>query len=305
MIQDLVIGDERNPKKTLYNIKAIEVSSDGRVYILDAGNFRVVVFDKQGQFLFQFGARGAGPGEFNQAWDMALDAAGNVYVLDVSAKRIVKFSPQGRYVDNIQNVSGDAFDLRGNNLLLTQMRLTTFGVFAQVMDLKSARIKFTLELSYTYDPNVTSGGISLGERYQFLRDGKIYLAVPYPYEIRKYSPTGKLEMRILKKDSRVAAPYIKIEGDMRFIMDRGMAGPCFLTRMGLLLNSVYWFVPGEEGRIRKTAIDFFDVQGHFLGSIDLPASQKLVAVDDLDNLYLVQPEPYEKVIRVRMRMTEE
>jgi hypothetical protein len=304
LIQDLVIGHESNPQQSFYNIFAIKISSDGRIYILDAGNFRVVVFDKNGEFLFQFGARGSGPGEFNQAWDMALDAEGNVYVLDVSARRIVKFNPDGGYVDSIQlQFAPESLDLSENNLLLTEMRLATFGAFGRILDLETMRVKFKLELPYTYDPNVTAGGISLGEKYQFLRDGNIYLAVPFPYEIRRYSPTGELEMRILKEDSRVAAPYIRITGNSRFIMDKGMAGPCFLTNTGLI-NSCYWYISKDGERERQSAIDFYNDEGHYLGSIDLPNAQKLVAVDEQDDLYLVQPEPYEQVIRVRMHSKE-
>ena len=79
-----------------------------------------------------------------------------------------------------------------------------------------------------------------------------------------------------------------------------MAGPCFLTNTGII-NSCYWYISKDGERERQSAIDFFNDHGHFLGSIDLPNAQKLVAVDQHDNLYLVQPEPYEKVIRVRMR----
>jgi len=53
----------------LYKPNSVAISDDGEVYVLDAGNQRVVVFDYAGNVVRQFGRRGEGPGEFMIGWD--------------------------------------------------------------------------------------------------------------------------------------------------------------------------------------------------------------------------------------------
>jgi DNA-binding beta-propeller fold protein YncE len=61
----------------------LAVAPDGRLFVSDMLNFRVQVFDPEGQFLSSFGQIGAGgPGYFDKAKGIAFDAFGNVYVAD-------------------------------------------------------------------------------------------------------------------------------------------------------------------------------------------------------------------------------
>ncbi len=303
LIEDLVIVPEDYPEDFFYRIRSVEINSDGNIYILDAGNFRVVTYDEDGTFLFEFGRRGSGPREFQQPWGMTLDEDGNVYVSDQSLYRIDKFNEDGEYLTTIPNLR-DKIDIKHGKLLVSGYPMKNYGVSARVLFLETLEEQFNIEIFYTYDPEITFGGISLGETFQFLRDGNIYIAIPYPYELRRYNPDGVLEKRILKKESRVKAPLIRGTGEVRSIMDNGGTGPCFLTSQGFLLNAVRWYVPGEEGRELKTAIDFFNKQGHYLGSVNLPNTQRLIAVDSDDRFYVVQTEPSEKVIRYRLDLPE-
>ena len=77
-------------------------SEDGRIYVLDAGNARIQVFDIEGKYLTQWGRKGSGEGEFDFgsgraaeefAGSVAVDGEGYIYVADVGNKRIQKFAP--------------------------------------------------------------------------------------------------------------------------------------------------------------------------------------------------------------------
>ena len=77
-------------------------SADGRIYVLDAGNARIQVFDFEGNYITQWGRKGSGPGEFDFgsggipedfAGSVAVDSEGFIYVADVGNKRIQKFAP--------------------------------------------------------------------------------------------------------------------------------------------------------------------------------------------------------------------
>lgn len=58
------------------------VDKDGNIYVVDAFNFRVEIFDANGKFLRQFGSQGDKYGMFNRPKGIALDTYGNIYVLD-------------------------------------------------------------------------------------------------------------------------------------------------------------------------------------------------------------------------------
>ncbi len=68
---------------------------DGLLYVLDAGNFRVQVFD-QGQFVHSWGSAGSGPGQLARPRSISTDAAGNIYVSDTQFTNVQLFNPQGQ-----------------------------------------------------------------------------------------------------------------------------------------------------------------------------------------------------------------
>jgi DNA-binding beta-propeller fold protein YncE len=81
---------------------SLDGSPDGRVYVLDAGNARIQVFDITGKYLTQWGHEGSGEGEFDFgsgrvpedfAGSVAVDSEGFIYVADVGNRRIQKFAP--------------------------------------------------------------------------------------------------------------------------------------------------------------------------------------------------------------------
>lgn len=79
---------------------------DGRIYVLDAGSGRILVFDSGRNYLTQWGRRGNSEDEFNFgegvsilgggpnfAGSIAVDSQGFIYVADERNKRIQKFAP--------------------------------------------------------------------------------------------------------------------------------------------------------------------------------------------------------------------
>jgi DNA-binding beta-propeller fold protein YncE len=72
----------------------------GNIYIADgmAGNVnRIAKFNKDGNFVKQWGSTGAGDGQFNGPKALAVDAQGNVYVLDSGNKRVQVFDGEGTF----------------------------------------------------------------------------------------------------------------------------------------------------------------------------------------------------------------
>lgn len=81
-------------------VAGVAFDRSGNLYVLDAGNHRVVVYGPDGRFLRLFGRRGAGPGEFQAP--MALAVAGDeVTVLDMANNAAIVFHLDGRHLRNL------------------------------------------------------------------------------------------------------------------------------------------------------------------------------------------------------------
>jgi len=73
----------------------LAIGRDGRLYVVDGGNFRVVVFDREGRYLQSFGSVGKQYGQFARPKEIAVDRDGNVYVVDTAFGNFQIFNPDG------------------------------------------------------------------------------------------------------------------------------------------------------------------------------------------------------------------
>ncbi|HEX9616054.1 MAG TPA: flippase activity-associated protein Agl23 [Anaerolineales bacterium] len=94
----------------LWGPRGIAVSPDGRVYLTDTGNKRVLVFEPDGKFLFEFGREGEG--RLDEPVGVAVGPDLNVYVADTWNSRVAVFSPEGMFLDSwpVEGWLGDSLD---------------------------------------------------------------------------------------------------------------------------------------------------------------------------------------------------
>lgn len=71
------------------------VGPDGQVYVVDGGNFRILVFSRDGEYVKTFGDIGRRAGQFSRPKGIDADAAGNLYVSDAAFGNFQIFNPQG------------------------------------------------------------------------------------------------------------------------------------------------------------------------------------------------------------------
>lgn len=76
---------------------SIGVDSVGNLYVLDAGNYRVSVFDRSGRYLHSFGQQGKGPGELGFPSDMTVAQDGEVAIYDFARRALVFFDSAGSF----------------------------------------------------------------------------------------------------------------------------------------------------------------------------------------------------------------
>ena len=95
-----------NPKSVkLGKPVSLALSPKGDIYIADAKNNNIQVFNKTGKFLFLFGASGSDTGHFSSPSGVVVDQFGIVFVADRNNKRIEFFSPQGIFLGSFPTKS--------------------------------------------------------------------------------------------------------------------------------------------------------------------------------------------------------
>lgn len=96
---------------------------NGNVLVTDARNQRVVILDREGSFIREFGAEGEGEGEFSRPTGIAIAPDGSIYVADYDQDRVQRFTERGEFVlawgtsgsesDQFQSPNGLAVDSGG------------------------------------------------------------------------------------------------------------------------------------------------------------------------------------------------
>jgi sugar lactone lactonase YvrE len=74
----------------------IELAPNGKLYVVDSGNFRVQVFSQDGIYERTFGAMGSRFGQFTRPKGIAADHDSNVYVSDAAFGNFQIFTADGR-----------------------------------------------------------------------------------------------------------------------------------------------------------------------------------------------------------------
>jgi DNA-binding beta-propeller fold protein YncE len=70
----------------------VAIDSEGRVYVADSANKRIVIFSSDGEFITKWGELGQGEGQFDNSVGVAINSFGDVYVSDLNNNRIQHFA---------------------------------------------------------------------------------------------------------------------------------------------------------------------------------------------------------------------
>ena len=118
-------GDE--PGKFNYPA-SIDVDGSDKIYVVDALNARIRIFEVAGEWATQFGKYGASVGSFIRPKGIAVDAAGRIYVSDSYLGVVQMFGTDGSFI-GVLGVDGEAvrfeaptgLAIRGGRLYVTDM----------------------------------------------------------------------------------------------------------------------------------------------------------------------------------------
>jgi len=97
----------------------VKIGPNNLVYIVDSGNNRIQVFDRQGHFKRTIGRRGQGPGDLLSPMSIAFDSRDNIIIADYDNHRIQTFDPQGNSLSTFKTpvgLPGFAAVTKGNDI---------------------------------------------------------------------------------------------------------------------------------------------------------------------------------------------
>jgi DNA-binding beta-propeller fold protein YncE len=87
------IPDVPESLSSFWGPRGVAVDAQGNVLVADTGNKRIVIFDKDGNYITEFGTAGLDPGQFDEPVGVAVGPSGTVYVTDTWNQRIQTFTP--------------------------------------------------------------------------------------------------------------------------------------------------------------------------------------------------------------------
>ena len=212
-----IIGGENESDENydFYSARSFTIDSQGNLYTLfrDLGLIRK--YGSDGNFLDSFGRIGQGPGEFQQPVGVQVDNSGNIYVDDMTIQKILVLDSGGDEIKRfdfkfnsprIGSYFRDSIVLNSDNIIRRNFMqsppneenpgsssplIPLFFVFdnegIQINTLGRARDFDDWYMNY-----------QLGYYLQFINDDKdnIYVTFERQNRIEKYSPDGKLLLRI-------------------------------------------------------------------------------------------------------------
>lgn len=95
-----VLGNEKNEHDIFALIYDVQVDAQGNVYISDIKDRRIKKFSSQGEYLYDIGRIGQGPGEFQGARNIFVDdQSGDIYLADFM--KVHRYNREGQYQDSI------------------------------------------------------------------------------------------------------------------------------------------------------------------------------------------------------------
>lgn len=95
-------GAELYTSTDLNRPMAVAMSPDGaEVYVLDAGNHRINVYNPEAELLHTIGIPGSAPGKLEYPYDIAVAENGDLYLAEYGANRVSVYTPEGEFIGSI------------------------------------------------------------------------------------------------------------------------------------------------------------------------------------------------------------
>ena len=283
LVEELTIGaDPVTLETAFYRPSDLGVDHQGNVYVLDSGNHRVQVFDRDGAYLRSMGEPGEAPGQLGDPMGMFVHPDGSTWVADTRNRRLQPFGAAGGRLNPI------TLDFPPHDLVVAPDRIfvlrlpqpsMTYGPdpspIVQVMDRNGnvsggfvdavpapAGVLYLLE-NMLRVAEAPGGGVAVSDTHFGSRirvyepSGELRLEIPVLYKAGAWAPLGRRPELINDESlARVARTATDLAWDPSRRLYWVLAGYVDQTPEG------EWIIGREAYR--------YDLEGQYRGSVVLP-----------------------------------
>jgi len=304
-VKDLSIGEENEAGNViLLKPRLALVDNNENIYFIELLDQDIKVFNSDGMYIKIIGAKGSGPGEFQNIGSLAITEDGTLLVMDQTLRRTSLFDTSGQFLRSFQ-WRASCFSLiivKKSSYIVSAIDYSNYGPFGELfikeVDFNGNEIRF---------PGIFSAPVG-----KILRDGKyshfiippviimsgfvgdpnrgiFYHCVNDKYIIEVYNASGKL----LKKIDRPYKPVPFNENDAQeYRAKYGNLGSEFIKKaveemdmpkVKSIVEGMYtddegklWIKTNEKQEDNKkslTAFDVFDSDGNYFAKVwlaDIP-----------------------------------
>lgn len=259
----------------------LAVDSEGKIFILDFQRMKILVFNYEGDFMYEFGGQGGGPGEFGGLYmNFDLDSRGLVYTIDNN--NIIKiFNNDGSYRSRITPNTGQIFDIAA--LDSSRIYINCFPWGPSLLTSSSMPAVTLIDDSGSVIREVgilETDSEDLGERKMLFscaididEDNSVYYSSLSDYQVYKYDSTGAFVWSVEGPSSLSAYSEMHAEG--------GNALYPVVWDLDVNQNQVFvlWAQDGDD---RGYRVDVFDADdGAFNGYFytQTPSDEKNMSIE--------------------------
>jgi hypothetical protein len=168
-------GEDEQGNVILYQASDFTVDGHENIYISDAKEIGIKVFDPHGKYLHSIGGKGQGPGEFQWIMDFSFLPDERLLVMDFRSLRTSIFDSSGKFLESHQWIQ---------NLYLDQILLTTNQSFIlAIADFGGPTQERKIVVNeYDFKGNlIRSVGEYVSQKRKVYYDGTINYSVPIPH----------------------------------------------------------------------------------------------------------------------------
>jgi DNA-binding beta-propeller fold protein YncE len=287
-------GPGKGPKPAFKQPMSAAWGPGGRIYVADTGNSRIVVFDRSGKFLFEFGTFGIAkplpgqkatwkPGSLDYPTGIAIDQSnGDVYVADFYNNTIEVFDRSGKYLRNFPDpnqVTGKGGSgINGRGIAVTDVAVSGDLVYATdafqilVFD-RSGRL-----LKQFGKPGGAAGDLDRPNGIMATSNGGIIVSDSNHSRVTEYNALGKAVRTIGEQVRELSSPTTN-----PFVLPRGITR---LTDGSLLVAdplSVQLVRIRLDGTVVRAYGDRGESPAQFNFPNDVDADGKTLVVADRGN----------------------
>ncbi len=241
------------------------VSSEGNVWVVDAGNSRVEEFNSAGTYVASSGTAGSGNGQFKEPEGIALDAAGHIWVADTGNNRIEEFSSTGTFMTTVGSLGTESGKLKAPAALAFDPKGNLW-----VADTGNSRIEKFKSATWAYVSEFGSAGSEPGKLAEpkgiAIDSGEhVWVADTGNNRIQEFSSTGSLLKRFGTPgagEGQLNGPIdLKIDslGNIWTVDSLNNRAESF-TPKGVYVTQIGW-EGGEVGRLNVPRSIVFDATG--------------------------------------------